>query len=279
MPWGVLFIVVLIGAGIFLRRRLRDVRRTRLMNSPFPAAWDKILKRNVSLYRRLPAALRRQLQSHILVLLAEKNFEGCGGLEMTDEIKVTIAAQAGILLLNKKPRYYPGLDSILVYPGTFVSQDIMPLGEHAYLEGETENLGESWKRGALILAWDAVKHAAGALPGGQNVVLHEFAHQLDQENGTIDGAPPLAHSTNYAAWARTLGKEYRRLQRETRQGLRSVMDEYGATDPAEFFAVATETFFETPRAMQRRHGELYAILADYYRLDPAAWVEESEMKQ
>jgi Mlc titration factor MtfA (ptsG expression regulator) len=278
MPWVVLLVIVLISAGIFARRYLRDVRRKRLMNAPFPAAWDKILKRNVSLYRRLPASLRRQLQGNIQILLAEKNFEGCGGLEMTDEIKVTIVAQAGILLLNRKPRYYPGLDSILVYPGTFVSQDIIPLGVHAYLEGETENLGESWKRGALILSWDAVKHAVGAPPSGQNVVLHEFAHQLDQENGVVDGAPPLAHGTNYAAWARTLGQEYRRLQRESRRGLQSVMDEYGSTDPAEFFAVATETFFERPLAMQRRHGELYAILADYYRLDPATWVEDSEMK-
>jgi hypothetical protein len=275
MPWVLLLVVVLICAVIFGRRYLRSLRRKRLMNAPFPAAWDKILKRNVPLYRRLPAALRRQLQGHILVLLAEKNFEGCGGLEMIDEIKVTIAAQAGILLLNRKPRYYPGLDSILVYPGTFVSEDITPLGDHAHLEGETESLGESWKRGALILAWDAVKRAAMDVHGGQNVVLHEFAHQLDQENGAAVGAPLLERGTQYSAWARILGKEYRKLQRTVRHGLQSVMDEYGATDPAEFFAVATETFFERPLAMQRRHQELYALLADYYRLDPAAWVGDA----
>jgi Mlc titration factor MtfA (ptsG expression regulator) len=279
MPWAVLLLVVLIGAGIFGRRYLRALRRKHLMKAPFPAAWNKILKRNVSLYRRLPAVLRRQLQGHIRVLLAEKNFEGCGGLEMSDEIKVTIAAQAGILLLNRKPRYYPRLNSILVYPGTFVSKDIMPLGDQAYLEGETESLGESWKRGTLILAWDAVKHAAREVHGNHNVVLHEFAHQLDQENGTADGAPPLERSAHYAAWARVLGNEYRKLQRETRQGIQSVMDEYGATDPAEFFAVATETFFERPLAMQRRHRELYATLVDYYRLDPAAWVGDSDMKR
>jgi len=276
MPWILLLAVLLICAAIFGRRYLRGLRRKRLTNNPFPAAWGKILKRNVPLYRRLPAALRRQLQGHILVLLAEKNFEGCGGLEMTDEIKVTIAAQAGILLLNRKPMYYPDLESILVYPGTFVAEDITPLSDHAYLEGETELLGESWKRGTLILAWDAVKHAALDVHGGQNVVLHEFAHQLDQENGAADGAPLLERGAQYSAWARTLGKEYRKLQRSTRQGLRSVMDEYGATDPAEFFAVATETFFERPLAMQRRHQELYAILADYYKLDPAAWVTDAD---
>jgi Mlc titration factor MtfA (ptsG expression regulator) len=248
------------------------------MAKPFPSGWGKILKRNVSLYRHLPVALQRQLHGHIQILLAEKNFEGCGGLNMTDEIKVTIAAHAGILLLNRKPSYYPGLDSILVYPSTFLSEDIQYLGSHVYLEGQTAHLGESWRSGALVLAWDSVKRGAMDVHNGQNVVLHEFAHQLDQENGVIDGAPVLERSSQYATWARTLGKEYRKLRSTVRSGLQSVMDEYGATDPAEFFAVATETFFGRPLAMRRRHRELYAVLKDYYKLDPATWVKDTAGK-
>lgn len=241
------------------------------MARPLPTGWKEIIARNVPVYARLPASLKHQLHGHIQVLLAEKHFEGCGGLQMTDEIKVTIAAQAGILLLNRKPRYYPGLNSILVYPSTFLSENIQYLGGHVYIEEQAAHLGESWRRGALVLAWDSVKRGGMDVSDGQNVVLHEFAHQLDQEDGTADGAPILEHGSRYAGWARILSKEYERLQTRVGSGLETVMDEYGATNPAEFFAVATETFFEKPHAMKRRHPELYEALRGYYKLDPVAW--------
>jgi Mlc titration factor MtfA (ptsG expression regulator) len=212
-------------------------------------------------------------------LLAEKHFEGCGGLEMTDEIKVTIAAQAGILLLNRKARYYPSLDSILVYPSTFLSENIRYLGGHVYIEEQAAHLGESWRGGALVLAWDSVKHGGMDVSDGHNVVLHEFAHQLDQEDGASDGAPILERSSLYTAWARILHTEYERLQDKVRSGLDTVMDEYGATNPAEFFAVATETFFEKPHAMQRKHPELYEVLKSYYNVNPVEWREDSEKRR
>jgi Mlc titration factor MtfA (ptsG expression regulator) len=249
------------------------------MAKPFPSSWEKILERNVSLYIYLPASLRHQLHGHIQVLLAEKNFEGCGGLEMTNEIKVTIAAQASILLLNRRPRYYPGLDSILVYPSAFLAKDVTYLGNQAYLEGQATHLGESWRQGALVLAWDSVKRGAMDLRDGQNVVLHEFAHQLDQEDGTADGSPVLERRAQYATWARTLRNEYEQLQSKVRRGLEDVMDEYGATDPAEFFAVATETFFEKPHEMKEKHPELYEVLKSYYKLDPLEWVEDTSKKK
>jgi Mlc titration factor MtfA (ptsG expression regulator) len=249
------------------------------MAAPFPSGWEEILARNVPLYERLPAALKQQLHGHIQVLLAEKHFEGCGGLAMTDEIKVTIAAQAGILLLNRKPRYYPGLDSILVYPSTFLSENIRYLGDHVYVEEEAAHLGESWRRGMLVLAWDSVKRGGMDVSDGRNVVFHEFAHQLDQEDGAADGAPILERGSRYAAWARILSKEFERLQATVRSGLETVMDEYGATNPAEFFAVATETFLERPHAMKRRHPELYEALKGYYKLDPVAWGEGSKKKR
>jgi len=241
------------------------------MDTPFPPEWEEILARNVPLYARLPASLKQQLHGHIQVLVSEKHFEGCGGLEMTDEIKVTIAAQAGILLLNRKPRYYPRLESILVYPGTFLSESISYLGNHVYIEGQAAHLGESWRSGALVLAWDSVKHGVMDVRDGQNVVFHEFAHQLDQENGAADGAPVLERSSLYATWARILHKEYVQMQSKVRHGLKTVMDAYGATNPAEFFAVATETFFEKPHAMKGKHPELYEVLKSYYKLDPRDW--------
>lgn len=198
---------------------------------------------------------------------------------MTAEIKVTIAAHASILLLNRRPRYYPGLDSILVYPGAFLSEDIHYLGNQAYLEGRAAHLGESWQRGALVLAWDNVKRGAKDVGDGENVVLHEFAHQLDQEDGAADGAPILGRRSLYTTWASTLRKEYQRLQRKVRRGLETLMDEYGATDPAEFFAVATETFFEKPREMKIRHKELYEVLKSYYKLDPLEWVQDNGTKR
>jgi len=249
------------------------------MAKSFPPEWEEIIARNIPLYARLPASLKHQLHGYIQVLLAEKHFEGCGGLEMTDEIKVTIAAQASILLLNRKPRYYPGLVSILVYPSTFLSDNIQYLGDHAYIEEQAAHLGESWRSGVLVLAWDTVKRGAMDLSDGQNVVFHEFAHQLDQEDGAADGAPVLERSSLYATWARILRKEYERLQSTVRSGLETVMDEYGATNPAEFFAVATETFFEKPHEMKGRHPELYEVLKGYYKLDPVEWAEDTSKKR
>ena len=278
MLWFILFGIVVFCIVILGRWYLRDIRRKRLMAAPFPSGWEEIIARNVPVYVRLPVALKQQLHGYIQVLLEEKNFEGCGGLEMTDEIKVTIAAQAGILLLNRKPRYYPGLDSILVYPSTFLSENVQYFGDHVYIEEQAAHLGESWRRGALVLAWDSVKRGGIDVSDGQNVVFHEFAHQLDQEDGVADGAPILERGSRYAAWARILRKEYERLQSKVRSGLKTVMDEYGATNPAEFFSVATETFLEKPHAMKRRHPELYEALKGYYKLDPVEWGEDTSKK-
>jgi Mlc titration factor MtfA (ptsG expression regulator) len=279
MLWFILLATLVICAVILGRWYLRGIRRKHLMAKSFPPEWEEIIARNIPLYAHLPASLKHQLHGHIQVLLAEKHFEGCGGLEMTDEIKVTIAAQASILLLNRKPRYYPGLDSILVYPSTFLSDNIQYLGDHAYIEEQAAHLGESWRSGALVLAWDTVKRGAMDLSDGQNVVFHEFAHQLDQEDGAADGAPVLERSSLYATWARILGKEYERLQSTVRSGLETVMDEYGATNPAEFFAVVTETFFEKPHEMKGRHPELYEVLKSYYKLDPVEWAEDTSKKR
>jgi Mlc titration factor MtfA (ptsG expression regulator) len=250
--------------GFFKRRR-----RQRLRAASFPASWLAIIERNVRLYRQLPEADRLELQGLVQIFLAEKHFEGCGGLELTDEIKVTIAASACLLLLHRDTDIYPRLITILVYPTAYVTKTKKPLGGALTLEGESINLGESWSSGVVVLSWDDVLAGTTDFRDGQNVVLHEFAHQLDREDGWVDGAPPLQGRSQYATWARVLGGEYERLQRASRLGRSTVLDQYGATDPAEFFAVATESFFEKPHVLRKRHPELYEGLKSFYRQDPA----------
>ena len=244
-------------------------RREKLRNQPFPPVWLEIIEKNVPIYHRLSEPDQKELQEHILVFLAEKSFEGCGGLELTDDIKVTIAAQASILLLHRQTDYYPGLYSILVYPGAFIARGYVEFAPGYYGETEQVHLGESWKRGALILSWDDVLANAGDVHDGHNVVLHEFAHQLDSEDGRANGAPPLPRRSMYVAWARILEKDYAKLQKDAEEGRPTVLDVYGATNPAEFFAVATECFFEKPVQLQRQHPELYEKLKLYYQQDPA----------
>src|SRR4051794_31727679 len=249
--------------GLFKRRR-----RERLRTTPIPHEWEQILRKNVPLYRRLPEADRRELHGHIQVFLAEKHFEGCGGLELTDEIKLTIAAQACLLLLHRDTDYYRQLITILVYPSAYIAQAIEPIGGGVVLEGEVCRLGEAWKDGVVVLSWDDVRCGAADIHDGHNVVLHEFAHQLDQEDGAADGAP-IDRRSRYVAWARVLGAEYEQLRRDAEHGRKSVLDAYGATNPAEFFAVATECFFEKPTQIRKMHPELYEELREYYRQDPA----------
>jgi len=245
----------------------RGSRRARLRAAPLPASWCAILTKNVPLYRRLPPEYQQELHGHIQVLLAEKNFEGCGGLRLNDEIRVTIAAHAGMLLLGREAHYFPGLYSVLVYPGTFH----VPVQENEGGGGVTERkqalLGESWQKGAIVLAWDAALAGARDPRDGDNVILHEFAHQLDTEDGQGDGVPYLDGRGAYASWARALGPEYERLRARPKE---SVLNRYGATNPAEFFAVATEAFFERPSRLRERHPELYAELSRFYCLDLAA---------
>jgi Mlc titration factor MtfA (ptsG expression regulator) len=248
----------------FLKRR----RRERLRATPFPPGWVQILQQNVPLYHRLSEADRRELHGRVQVFLAEKHFEGCGGLELTDEVRVTIAAQACLLLLHRDTDSYRRLITILVYPGAYLARAVEPIGGGVVLKGEVCRLGEARKDGVVILSWDDVRGGASDLHDGHNVVLHEFAHQLDQEDGVADGAPILEHRSRYVAWARVLGAEFEQLRRDRERGRSTVLDEYGATNPAEFFAVATECFFERPTQMRRQHPALYGELKAYYRQDP-----------
>lgn len=248
---------------------LRARRRRRLAALPFPEAWEDILARNFPLAARLSAEDGAELRRKMRIFLHEKRFEGLGGLVLTDEVRVTIAAHACLLLLRLGDDVYPRLSSILVYPHTYEAPMVVRSPDGVLTEGRQRRAGEAWGLGAVVLAWDDVQRGAADVRDGANVVLHEFAHQLDMEDGVADGAPVLPRRGMYVAWARVLGAEYARLREDVRRSQRTVMDRYGATDPAEFFAVATETFFEKPRRLRSRHPGLYEQLKTFYGQDPA----------
>lgn len=247
----------------------RQQKRRALLSTPFPPEWSAILNENLPPYQKISPQLRQQLHEYIRIFIFEKSFEGCGGLTLTDEIKVTIAAQACMLLLNRKCDCYPKLYSVLVYPSTYVTGTRKSYGLHP--SESSVRLGESWKHGTVVLAWDSVKRDARNFQDGHNVAIHEFAHQIDQEDGRADGAPILEMRSAYSAWSQTFSEEYELLQNQTLEGKRSVMDNYGATDPAEFFAVATETFFEKPVQLKKKHPELYHELQGFYKVNPIEW--------
>jgi Mlc titration factor MtfA (ptsG expression regulator) len=238
----------------------------------FRAEWIALLTKNVPLYARLPEALRRRLHERIAQFIATIRFEGCGGLELTEDMILTVAAQACLLVVHRVGRPYPKLQAVYVYPSTFSSmmRQVDALG--LVTEGEVHRLGESWGSGTVVLAWDSVAQGARHIEDGGNVTFHEFAHQLDHEDGPTDGAPGLPTAAAYRSWARVFQENYDDFLQLSEEGKQTVLDAYGATNPAEFFAVATETFFEKPQQLFQERSELYGQLMRYYGLDPREWL-------
>lgn len=257
--------------GIMLALLIPWWRLKRAIAAPFPQEWVTILERNIGIYRNLPMPLRLDLRRLIKQFLHQKTFSGAAGLEVTDEMRVTIAAEACMLILNRKSGVYPKLRYIIIYPTGFVAAH-QNQDESGVVDPAARGLlGESWSNGKIILAWDSVKRGASNFSDGQNVVLHEFAHQLDSETGSTNGAPLLVGASSYRSWSQVFSEEFAQLQAEAMRGKKSLIDHYGATNPAEFFAVATETFFEQPRQMAEQHKELFELLTSYYRIDPREW--------
>jgi Mlc titration factor MtfA (ptsG expression regulator) len=251
--------------GLFRKRK-----RRRLLTQALDERQRDIVEKLVPYVRHLDGAKRSELEGLMHVFLAEKRFEGCGGLVVTDEMRLAIAAQACVLLLGRPTDVYPLLMTVLVYPRAYVSRE-PALNDHGVLDPTpVERIGESWARGSVVLSWDDVERG-GALDG-VNVAYHEFAHQLDDEHGEADGTPPLADAAMRKRWIEVMTREYEALVQSADAGRDTLLDEYGAESPAEFFAVATETFFERAAELRREHPDLYALLADFYRQDPASSV-------
>lgn len=246
-------------------------KRQLITKKPFPNEWRAILKHRMPYFRALPTDLQLQLKQHIKVFIAEKQFIGCQGIVIDDEMRVTIAAQACLLLLNRKTDYYPKLKQILVYPSLFIVNNQQQDTNGVIWEKQNILSGESWEFGKVILSWHTAIEDAAQPYDGHNVVIHEFAHQLDQEDGHSNGAPILASSKDYAQWSSIMAQEYANLQYQANHQQFSIFNYYGATNPAEFFAVVTETFFEKPLEFSQQHPTLYQQMSHFFKLDPVNW--------
>jgi Mlc titration factor MtfA (ptsG expression regulator) len=249
------------------------------MKQPLPGEWEEIINRRVSYYHVLPVPQQEDLRALIQVFLDEKPFEGCAGLKITDEIRLTISGFACILLLGGQNDLYPRLRTILVYPSGYLAPHHSRQPDGTISEGVQPRSGESWSFGNIVLSWSDIVRDAANPKRGRNIVFHEFAHQLDSESGSSQGAPMLPANATYADWARILAHEYEALINSMEQGRKSLLDEYGAISPAEFFAVVTECFFLKPLELKSEHPKLYAQMELYYRQDPIKYRgQESEAR-
>ena len=247
----------------------RNRRRRRWLKQPFPPTWEPHLAA-LPFFKKLNADEQQDLRGLVHVFIREKYWESCGGLQMDNHIKVVIAAQACLLILRLDHEWYKNVTSILVYPSAFLNN--MPNAGPGGVVGTAEapHAGEAWLGGEVILAWDSA-YAGGRNPDdGHNTVYHEFAHKLDMLDGYADGAPPLGDCEQQRRWAEVLSKHFSHLKKATAAGRRTLIDPYGTTNPAEFFAVATEVFFEKGAQLKRIRPNLYDSMASFYLQDPAA---------
>lgn len=268
----IFLILGLIVIAIFISPILTKQRRNQIKKRTFPPLWSAIIENNLPIYLHLSPDERRRLQGHIQVFLTEKQFIGCQGLQVTEEMKLIIASFACLLLLNERGEYFPKLRSILIYPSAYFVNQTVAISDYIVEERKDIRLGESWSRDQLILSWEQVQRDTKNWQDGHNVVLHEFAHQLDQEDGKAEGVPILAQKSDYPIWSKVMTAEYQKLCHDIDQNAITVIDSYGATNPAEFFAVVTETFFEKPQQLSSHHPTLYDLLQNYYQLNPKKWL-------
>jgi len=250
-------------------RWLTERRRARLLETPFPPAWTEILERDVKAYALLDTEQQQLLRDLTQVFIAEKHWEGCGGLELTDEMRVIIAASACLMILGREHDLLSEVESILVYP----SAVMLPEQARGFFDGRgivndgpTPVLGVAHGGGPVVLAWDSVKTGARNARDGRNLVIHEIAHKIDFLDGDADGTPPLDTAAQRREWAHVCSEAYLAHVK----GDEDVLRDYATTNEAEFFAVASEVFFERPKQLARDLPELYAVLRKFYNLDLAA---------
>lgn len=246
-------------------------RRRKILEQPFPEKWQDIVHRRVVHYDRLTEEEKGRFLDLVQIFLAEKKFEGCNGQEITDEIRLVVAAHACLLILNLPHDYYAKVRTILIYPSTVT---LPPLRQGIFTRGpliartELPIVGQAFMHGTVMLVWDAVKRDTTHPQGGHNVVFHEFAHILDMFDGRADGTPLLPTREEYRRWAEVCTRIYHDVQEKIARGKKTFLSRYSVTNEAEFFAVATEYFFNRPRRMQQKRPALYTMLMEFYRQDP-----------
>ena len=261
-----LCVLAVIGFSVFYLFFYRGWIRDRRLQEPFPRSWQQILESRVPVYNRLPSRLRHQLEQHAQLFLAEKSFYGCDGFEIDDNVRVTIAGHACLLIVARSFSDFDEISSILVYPDAYHVREIESDGL-VVSESNQIRAGEASSRGQVVLAWAECEEGAVNPDGHHNVILHEFAHQLDYLDGTADGAPPLS-GEEAQSWQKTMTRAYEDLRHSLRHHHKPWLDPYGATEPAEFFAVLTEAFFQQPDHIKQEQPEVYQALCNFYRLDP-----------
>jgi Mlc titration factor MtfA (ptsG expression regulator) len=240
----------------FLRKR----RRRRLLAEPISPIWRRTLQEHLAHYRFLGPAQRAKLEDAARIIEAETYWEGCGGLALDDRMRILIAANAALLVLENDAGHFESVTSVLVYPaGVIVPESHRGNG---IVAGQTPILGQASFRGPIILSWSDALYGSQRI-GARNVVLHEFAHALDMLGGIVDGTPPMPAGLR-RRWAEVCQREFDTLQSQLESGMRTVIDPYAATNPAEFFAVVTEHFFEQPHVLHDAHPDLWEVFADYY---------------
>jgi len=261
---------------------LVEYRRQRWQAVPLTQNQVQLLQQNMPLYRRLPQALRLQLNGHIQVFLAEKSFVGGNDFAVTNDMRLLVAANACLLLLNRHSNYFINVKTVVLYPSAY-RVDQQTRDGVVVDNSQQVRLGESWPWGTIVLSWSDSLAGSVNEQDGQNVILHEFAHQLDQQNGGATGTPKLKNKNMYKQWHSIFSQEYFELKRNICKGKGGVIDgdsvmdgdsvinSYGATNEAEFFAVVTESFFERPQALRQQHSALYQLLYRYYQVDPVSW--------
>jgi len=237
-------------------------RRRSALRDPFPEAWRTILREKIPFYERLRGEALQRFEDKLKVFVRTKHFIEAGGMVIDDTVRVVIAAAAARLVMNLPDEHYGRLTEVVVYPSAYRHRD-----------EDTVVLGEAHGWGTVVLAFDAVVQGLANSVDGHDTATHEFAHVLDIADGAFDGTPVLESSAAYAPWATVMTREFGKMRSDKGRRHRGVMRKYGATNEAEFFAVATETFFEKPRAMKAKHPELYERLCDHYEIDPLAEIE------
>lgn len=254
---------------------LKNRRRRRLLAEPFPKEWEELLQRRVRHYRYLPPSHQERIRQIVPVMVAEKEWAGAGDFKVTPEIAVTIAGQAAVMACGfDEPYFFDRLHTLVVHPRT-----IRFSPEHT---SRNPNLpggwlsGIAWHRGPVVLSWAEVRTELTGHSPGRNVILHEFAHYLDGLDGPADGKPPMSSAASERRWYAVTEAEYLRLVGSARRGEATLLDHYGASNRAEFFAVSTEYFFELPHQLFERHPDLYGVLQEFYHLDPRQWLPRLE---
>jgi len=236
---------------------------------PLTERQKQVIREQVPITATLPALIWPKYEDKIQRFLRQIDFIGCDDFEVTEEVELAIAAQACLLVANTDAWYYR-LRTVLIYPGAYKSR-VTEFDGTVMHEYEAVRLGESWPGGPVVLSWQHSEEGAMDTADGHNLVLHEFAHQIDDTSGQTDSVPLLRNGQSYKDWRTAFASAYERHVENVKKGRLTVLDEYGADDMVEFFAVAVEAFFEKPDQLKREEPEVYTQLSMLFALDPVSW--------